>query len=133
MSAQPIVLTVEQAKAALADAIAAFDTAENIQAIRAAAAAVAVEQRAMAVLPIVQQIQAGVLAKYGFVGPSGVFQACAAATPATSEGRAARAAFCFAFRLPQQPVHPRSPTHGRVSWRSKRTRLTRRLRQGSIR
>jgi hypothetical protein len=40
----------------------------------AAAAAVPEEQRAMAVLPLVQQIQAVVLARYGFEGPMGVFQ-----------------------------------------------------------
>lgn len=74
MSAAPIVLTVEQAKQALSEALAAFETPANIEAIRAAAAAAPAEQRAMAVLPIVQQIQSSVLAKYGFVGPAGVFQ-----------------------------------------------------------
>lgn len=53
--------------------------------------AVPEEQRAMAVLPIVQQIQAVVLAKHGFEGPQGVFQGIMAirmhaADPEVAEG-----------------------------------------------
>ncbi|KAG8457937.1 hypothetical protein KFE25_012003 [Diacronema lutheri] len=73
MASPPPTLTLEQAKQALAEAIESFNTPDNISRIRAAAAAVPEEQRAMAVLPIVQQIQAAVLAKYGFAGPTAVF------------------------------------------------------------
>lgn len=60
--------------AALRDAISAFEQPENVQRIKDAAAQVQPEQRAMAILPIVQQIQATVLARHGFEGPTGVFQ-----------------------------------------------------------
>mmetsp|Transcript_7865 Transcript_7865/g.21443 ORF Transcript_7865/g.21443 Transcript_7865/m.21443 type:complete len:110 (+) Transcript_7865:35-364(+) len=70
----PPQLTLEQAKAALREAIAAFELPENFDKITAAAAAAPEEQRAMAVLPVVQQIQSSVLTKYGFEGPAGVFQ-----------------------------------------------------------
>jgi hypothetical protein len=58
---------------ALREAIAAFELPANGDRIRAAAAAAPEEQRAMAVLPVVQQIQSSVLSKYGFEGPAGVF------------------------------------------------------------
>ncbi|KAJ1618140.1 hypothetical protein T492DRAFT_1094935 [Pavlovales sp. CCMP2436] len=68
-----VILSLEQAKAALAEVIAAFEEPAAVERIRVAVA-VPEEARAMALLPIVQQIQAVVLAKYGFEGPAGVFQ-----------------------------------------------------------
>mmetsp|Transcript_9571 Transcript_9571/g.17968 ORF Transcript_9571/g.17968 Transcript_9571/m.17968 type:complete len:110 (+) Transcript_9571:38-367(+) len=68
-------LTFEQAKVALDEVIAAFeepDAKAKMEAALVQTAALEPMQKMMALMPVVQEVQAAVLVKYGFTAPGAV-------------------------------------------------------------